>query len=84
MSGNKKVNRRSIQRTPPEDVSFFSLKGYIIAVTIALILALIPPLMFDFNFSILFTKYGLWYIAYYLIMSAVVYRFILYFVKVNL
>jgi signal transduction histidine kinase len=83
MSGNKKVNRRSIQRTPPEDVSFFSLKGYIIAVTIALILALIPPLMFDFNFSILFTKYGLWYIAYYLIMSAVVYRFVLYFVKVN-
>lgn len=78
-----KKDVKPIQRNLPEDISFFSLKGYIIVVTIALVLTLIPPLMFDFNFSILFTKYGLWYIAYYLIMSAVVYRFILHFVKVN-
>ncbi len=71
------------KRVVPEDVSFFSLKGYIIAVTLALILALIPPLIFEFNFSVFFTKYGLWYIAYYLVMAAVVYRFVLYFVKVN-
>ncbi len=83
MKFNKKSKQRNIQRSQPEEVSFFSLKGYIIAVTIALVLALIPPLMFEFNFSVLFTKYGLWYIAYYLIMAAVVYRFILYFVKVN-
>lgn len=83
MKYNKKSKQRNIQRSQPEEVSFFSLKGYIIAVTIALVLALIPPLMFEFNFSVLFTKYGLWYIAYYLIMAAVVYRFILYFVKVN-
>ncbi len=78
-----KKDVKPIQRNLPEDISFFSLKGYIIVVTIALVLTLIPPLIFDFNFSILFTKYGLWYIAYYLIMSAVVYRFILHFVKVN-
>lgn len=83
MKFNKKSKQRNIQRSQPEEVSFFSLKGYIIAVAIALVLALIPPLMFEFNFSVLFTKYGLWYIAYYLIMAAVVYRFILYFVKVN-
>ncbi len=83
MKYNKKSKQRNIQRSQPEEVSFFSLKGYIISVTIALVLALIPPLIFEFNFSVLFTKYGLWYIAYYLIMAAVVYRFILYFVKVN-
>lgn len=83
MKFNKKSKQRNIQRSQPEEVSFFSLKGYVISVAIALVLALIPPLMFEFNFSILFTKYGLWYIAYYLIMAAVVYRFILYFVKVN-
>lgn len=83
MKFNKKTKLRNIQRSQPEEVSFFSLKGYVIAVTIALVLALIPPLIFEFNFSVLFTKYGLWYIAYYLIMAAVVYRFILYFVKVN-
>ncbi len=83
MKFNKKTKQRNIQRSQPEEVSFFSLKGYVIAVTIALVLALIPPLIFEFNFSVLFTKYGLWYIAYYLIMAAVAYRFILYFVKVN-
>jgi len=83
MKYNKKSKQRNIQRSQPEEVSFFSLKGYVISVTIALVLALIPPLMFEFNFSVFFTKYGLWYIAYYLIMAAVVYRFILYFVKVN-
>lgn len=83
MKYNKKSKQRNIQRSQPEEVSFFSLKGYVISVTIALVLALIPPFMFEFNFSVLFTKYGLWYIAYYLIMAAVVYRFILYFVKVN-
>jgi signal transduction histidine kinase len=71
------------KRAVPEDISFFSLKGYIIAVTIALILALIPPLMFDFNYSTLFTKYGVWYFAYYIIMAAVAYRCILLFVKMN-
>ncbi len=71
------------KRAVPEDILFFSLKGYIIAVTIALILALIPPLMFDFNYSTLFTKYGVWYFAYYIIMAAVAYRCILLFVKMN-
>ena len=71
------------KRAVPEDISFFSLKGYIIAVTIALILALVPPLMFDFNYSTLFTKYGVWYFAYYIIMAAVAYRCILLFVKMN-
>ena len=79
----KRQSQFNKQRTQPEEISFFSLKGYIIAVVVTLVLTLIPPLIYDFNFSILFTKYGLWYIAYYLIMSAVVYRFILYFVKVN-
>lgn len=83
MNQRKKLNQISKQRTQPEEISFFSLKGYIIAVVITLVLTLIPPLIYDFNFPILFTKYGLWYIAYYLVMSAVVYRFILYFVKVN-
>ena len=80
---NERAKKKTVHRTLPVDVSFFSVKGYIIAVTIALVLALIPPLMFEFNFSVLFTKYGLWYIAYYLIMAAIVYRLILYFVKVN-
>ena len=71
------------KRAVPEDISFFSIKGYIIAVTIALILALIPPLMFDFNYATLFTKYGVWYFAYYIIMAAVAYRCILIFVKMN-
>ncbi len=71
------------KRVVPEDISFFSLKGYIIAVTLALVLALIPPLIFEFNYLTLFTKYGVWYFAYYVIMAAVAYRFILYFVKMN-
>lgn len=85
MKNPKRKNNKpkNLQRTTPEDVSFFSLKGYILSVSVALLLALIPPLMFEFNFSILFTGYGLWYIAYYVIMSMIVYRFILYFVKVN-
>ena len=79
----KSEKRKSVQRTLPEDVSFFSLKGYVISVVVALFLALIPPLIYDFNFSVLFTKYGLWYIAYYVIMAGIVYRFIQYFVKIN-
>ncbi len=79
----RKLKPLTPKRAVPEDISFFSLKGYIIAVTIALILALIPPLMFDFNYSTLFTKYGVWYFAYYIIMAAVAYRCILLFVKMN-
>ncbi|MBR2875709.1 MAG: HAMP domain-containing histidine kinase [Clostridia bacterium] len=75
--------QRYLQRTLPEEISFFSVKGYIISVVAALVLALIPPLIYEFNFNVLFTKYGIWYFAYYLIMAAIVYRFILYFVKVN-
>ena len=64
----KRQSQFNKQRTQPEEISFFSLKGYIIAVVVTLVLTLIPPLIYDFNFSILFTKYGLWYIDYYLIM----------------
>ena len=79
----EKKELKPIRRTLPEDISFFSVKGYILAVSVALLLALIPPLMFEFNFDSLFTKYGVWYFAYYIIMAAIAYRFILYFVKVN-
>ena len=79
----KAVKQLTIQRAVPEDISFFSVKGYIIAVVSALVLALIPPLIYEFNFNVLFTKYGVAYIVYYVVMAAIVYRLILYFVKVN-
>ncbi len=79
----KAVKQLTVQRAVPEDISFFSVKGYIIAVVSALVLALIPPLIYEFNFNVLFTKYGVAYIVYYVVMAAIVYRLILYFVKVN-
>ena len=80
---SKKPKQINVQRTLPEDISFFSVKAYTITVLVALLLALIPPLVFDFEFSTLFGKYGLWYIAYYVIMAVIVYVFIRYFVRVN-
>ena len=79
----KAVRQFTVQRAVPEDISFFSVKGYIVAVVTALVLALIPPLLYEFNFDMLFTRYGAGYVAYYVIMAAIVYRIILYFVKVN-
>ena len=49
----KRQSQFNKQRTQPEEISFFSLKGYIIAVVVTLVLTLIPPLIYDFNFSIL-------------------------------
>jgi signal transduction histidine kinase len=80
---NKTLRSFIAKRDLPEDISFFSVKGYIIAVTVAIVLALIPPLIFEFNYSILFTKYGVWYFAYYIVMAAIAYRFILHFVRIN-
>lgn len=83
MKNNKKQKQKNVQRHQPEEVSFFSLKAYIMSLFTAIFLSFIPPLMFDFNFSILFTKFGVWYIAYFLIMSGVLYAGLLYYIKVN-
>ncbi len=79
----KKTKQINVQRTLPEDISFFSVKAYTITVLVALLLALIPPLIFDFEFSTLFGGYGVWYIAYYIVMAVIAYVCIRYFVRVN-
>ncbi len=72
-----------VQHPLPEEISFFSIKSYIIVVAITLLLVLVPPLVFEFDFDTLFTKYGLWYVAYYLFMAVISYRMVLFFVKIN-
>ncbi len=72
-----------IQRTLPEEISYFSIKSYILVVVTTLVLVLVPPLVFEFNFETLFTKYGMWYVAYYLSMGVICYRLVLFFVKKN-
>jgi hypothetical protein len=58
---NKPFKAKPDTKEINSDISFFSVKGYIIAVLAALLISLIPPLIFDFNISVFFTKYGfLW------------------------
>ncbi|MBO5856704.1 MAG: HAMP domain-containing histidine kinase [Clostridia bacterium] len=83
MKKNYNAKQLNKQRTQPEEVSFFSLKAYAVSLLMAFVLSLIPPLMFDFNYSVLFTRFGVWYIAYFLIVSGALYSGIFYYIKVN-
>ena len=72
-----KVKKKSVQVPLLEEVSFFTVKGYIVAVFMALAVSLIPPLMFEFNIEVFFSKYGIPFIIYYILMAIVSYRFVL-------
>ena len=78
-----KAKKKAVQVPLLEEVSFFSVRGYIVAVLSALLVALIPPLMFEFSFDTFFSKYGIPFILYYVLMAIVCYRFILYIIKIN-
>ncbi len=66
-----------------KEISFFSVKGYAIAVLTALIISLIPPLIFEFNVSVFLTKYGLFFSIYYAVMAIFCYRVLLHVIRVN-
>ena len=78
-----KSKKKSVQVPLLEEVSFFTVKGYIVAVLMALAVSLIPPLMFEFNIEVFFSKYGIPFIIYYILMAIVCYRFILHIIKIN-
>lgn len=78
-----KAKKKTVQVPLLEEVSFFSIKGYIVAVLMALTVALIPPLMFEFSYETFFSKYGIPFIVYYILMAIVCYRFILHIIKIN-
>lgn len=79
----RKAKKKAVQVTLIEEVSFFTIKGYIIAVLMALTVALIPPLIFEFSIQTFFSKYGIPFIVYYILMAIVCYRFILHIIKIN-
>ena len=64
-----RVKKKSVQVPLLEEVSFFTVKGYIVAVFMALAVALIPPLIFEFNIEVFFSKYGIPFIIYYILME---------------
>ncbi len=66
-----------------KDISFFSVSGYIIAVLAALLISLIPPLLFEFSISVFFTKYGVFFLVYYTVMAILCYRLLLHVIRVN-
>lgn len=78
-----KAKKKTVQVPLLEEVSFFSIKGYIVAVLMALTVALIPPLIFEFRLEIFFSKFGIPFIIYYILMAIVCYRFILHIIKIN-
>lgn len=78
-----KAKKKTVQVPLLEEVSFFSIKGYIVAVLMALTVALIPPLIFEFRIEIFFSKFGIPFIIYYILMAIVCYRFILHIIKIN-
>lgn len=78
-----KAKKKTVQVPLLEEVSFFSIKGYIVAVLMALTVALIPPLIFEFKIEIFFSKFGIPFIIYYILMAIVCYRFILHIIKIN-
>lgn len=78
-----KAKKKTVQVPLLEEVSFFSIKGYIVAVLMALTVALIPPLIFEFRMEIFFSKFGIPFIIYYILMAIVCYRFILHIIKIN-
>ena len=78
-----KAKKKTVQVPLLEEVSFFSIKGYIVAVLMALTVALIPPLIFEFKIEMFFSKFGIPFIIYYILMAIVCYRFILHIIKIN-
>lgn len=78
-----KAKKKTVQVPLLEEVSFFSIKGYIVAVLMALTVALIPPLIFELRIEIFFSKFGIPFIIYYILMAIVCYRFILHIIKIN-
>ncbi|MBO7179626.1 MAG: HAMP domain-containing histidine kinase [Clostridia bacterium] len=78
-----KANKKTVQVPLLEEVSFFSVRGYIVAVLMALVIALIPPLMFEFNIDTFFSRFGIPFILYYILMAILSYRLLLYVIKVN-
>lgn len=79
----QKAKKKTVQVPLLEEVSFFSIKGYIVAVLMALAVALIPPLIFDFSLETFFSKYGIPFVLYYILMAIVSYRFILHIIRIN-
>lgn len=84
MNNLKRILKKQPSRTPVrKDISFFSVKGYIIAVFTALVISLIPPLIFEFNIGVFFTKYGFFFIVYYVVMALLSYRLLLRIIRAN-
>ncbi|MBR6551241.1 MAG: HAMP domain-containing histidine kinase [Clostridia bacterium] len=80
---NKPFKAKTDTKEINSDISFFSVKGYIIAVLAALLISLIPPLIFEFNISVFFTKYVFFFIVYYALMAILSYRLLVYVIRVN-
>lgn len=79
----KKSKKKTVQVPLLEEVSFFSIKGYVAAVFMALTVALIPPLIFEFNIETFFSKFGVPFILYYVLMAILSYRLVLFIIKIN-
>lgn len=79
----KKSKKKTVQVPLLEEVSFFSIKGYVAAVFMALTVALIPPLIFEFSIETFFSKFGVPFILYYVLMAILSYRLILFIIKIN-